>query len=190
MRWDQFEHVIRAAGTVLGEDTVIVIGSQALLANLDRAVWEGRERDLTKSIEVDVLPLDDFDGAKADTIDGDLGELSGFHEMHGIYGDGVGERTAVLPDGWRDRLIRYENLNTNGVSALCLEVHDLAVSKLAAGREKDLEFVRNLIKHRIIDPRDLRPRLAVTETSESVRARISGFIRRETPEAGHEPPEL
>jgi hypothetical protein len=34
---------------------------------------------------------------------------------------------------------------------LCLEKHDLAFSKLAAGREKDFEFVRELLNHRLIN---------------------------------------
>ena len=34
---------------------------------------------------------------------------------------------------------------------LCLEKHDLAFSKLAADREKDMEFVRELLKHRLIN---------------------------------------
>ena len=38
-----------------------------------------------------------------------------------------------------------------GTIGLCLEKHDLAFSKLAAGREKDIEFVRELLKHRLIN---------------------------------------
>jgi hypothetical protein len=33
------------------------------------------------------------------------------------------------------------NKNTGNGCGLCLEVHDLAVAKLAAGREKDCSFV-------------------------------------------------
>jgi hypothetical protein len=53
----------------------------------------------------------------------------------------------VLPSGWRERLIPVHNENTGGGTGLCLEVHDLAVSKLVAGREKDLAFVANLLRH-------------------------------------------
>jgi hypothetical protein len=31
----------------------------------------------------------------------------------------------VLPDGWRDRLVRYESPATAGVVAWCLEINDL-----------------------------------------------------------------
>jgi hypothetical protein len=37
----------------------------------------------------------------------------------------------------------------------CLEVHDLAASKLAAWRDKDREFVRILLRDRLIEPNRL-----------------------------------
>jgi len=65
-----------------------------------------------------------------------------FHETFGFYAQGVSETTAVLPDGWRDRLVRYESPATNGIIARCLELHDLWISKAVAGRSKDYEFCR------------------------------------------------
>ena len=38
----------------------------------------------------------------------------------------------------------------------CLEPHDLAFSKLAARREKDIAFVRALLRHQMIRLADLR----------------------------------
>jgi hypothetical protein len=112
------EHIIRAAGDVPGEQTVIIIGSQAILASFD----ENRlPLDAIRSMEADVLPLDDPDGSKADLIDGVLGELSWFDETHGCHGDGVSIDTAVLPEGWESRLIPYANENTNGVIGCCLD---------------------------------------------------------------------
>jgi hypothetical protein len=64
----------------------------------------------------------------------------------------MGAETAVLPDGWRERLIPLRNQNTGGGTGLCLEVHDLAVSKLVAGREKDLAFISGLVRHRLRTP--------------------------------------
>jgi hypothetical protein len=49
---------------------------------------------------------------------------------------GVAEETAVLPAGWRGRLVLISNENTRSSRGWCLEVHDLAISKLVAGREK------------------------------------------------------
>ena len=74
-------------------------------------------------------------------IDGAIGELSIFHSTFGYYAHGVGEETAILPLGWEGRLVKVENENTFGAIGWCLEVHDLAVSKLLAGRDKDVDFV-------------------------------------------------
>jgi hypothetical protein len=74
----------------------------------------------------------------------------------------VSETTAVLPDGWRDRLVRYESPGTGGVVALCLEVHDLWVSKAVAGRPKDAEFCLAFVREGLVALDTLRDRLATT----------------------------
>ncbi len=56
-----------------------------------------------------------------------------FHETFGYYAQGVVESTAVLPRGWRRRLVRYESPGAAGVVAWCLEPHDLWMSKAIAG---------------------------------------------------------
>jgi len=44
----------------------------------------------------------------------------------------------ILPKGWEQRLVLYR---VGDITAKCLEIHDLMVSKLAAGRLKDYEFI-------------------------------------------------
>jgi hypothetical protein len=93
-------------------------------------------------------------------IDGSIGEASMFHSTFGYYAQGVVETTAVLPAGWRKRLVRFETRGTNGVVAWCLEPHDLWVSKAIAGRPKDVEFCTALVKRGLVTARTLRDRLA------------------------------
>ena len=88
-----------------------------------------------------------------------LGEASRFHETLGYYAQGVSETTAVLADGWRARLVRYESPMTNGVVALCLELHDLWVAKAVEGRPKDYEFCRALSADGLVDEDTLKTRL-------------------------------
>jgi hypothetical protein len=95
-------------------------------------------------------------------IDGAIGELSLFHETFGYYAHGVDETTATLPEGWRDRLVRVENENTMGAVGWCLEPHDLAVSKLAAGRENDIRFVETMLREGLIDAEEVRARIHAT----------------------------
>ena len=100
-------------------------------------------------MEVDLYPLDAPE--KADLIDGSIGELSPFHQTFGYYAHGVGPETAMLPANWRTRLVRVENENTAGTIGWCLSPVDLAVSKLLAGREKDVDFVRVMLRNGLVD---------------------------------------
>lgn len=112
-----------------------------------------------RSIEVDISALKDNDGTKADLIDGSIGELSIFQETFGYYAQGVTPDTAILPAGWRNRLVTYESPATNGVKALCLELHNLWLSKAIANREKDREFCTAVLYRNLVDRKILRTRL-------------------------------
>ncbi len=155
MKRSELEHIIRAAGTVADEVQIVVIGSQAILGQFPDA-----SGILARSAEADVFPLNHPE--RSELIDGPIGEGSRFHEEFGYYAQGVDEHTAILPAGWRDRLIRIENANTGGKVGLCLEVHDLAISKYVAGREKDLEFTTELARHDMIRLTMLMDRLSLT----------------------------
>lgn len=142
MQRAQLEHIIRAAAGITGATEIVVIGSQAVLGQFPNA-----PADLLVSIEADVFTFRHPDDAHL--IDGSIGEGSPFHQTFGYYAHGVAEETAILPAGWKDRLISVRNENTGTGCGLCLEVHDLAVSKLAAGREKDRSFVAALLRQKL-----------------------------------------
>lgn len=145
--------MIRAAGSITGAKEIHVIGSQAVLATLT----DGPD-ELFLSREADVFV--DQRPDLSDLIDGSIGELSPFDQTFGYYAHGVTEDTATLPAGWRDRLLRFESASTGGTAGLCLELHDLAASKLAAGREKDQRFLAALLKTERLDPEILQTRIA------------------------------
>ncbi|CAN5893639.1 hypothetical protein BH23ACT10_BH23ACT10_33350 [soil metagenome] len=178
MRRDQLEHLIRAAGAILDESELIVIGSQAILASFDAAHLPA---ETTRSVEADIVPIDDVDEAKSTLIDGTIGELSPFHSSFGVYAHGVGERTARLPTGWRDRLRALRNENTAGVTGWCLDPHDLAVAKLIAGRPHDLEFCRALLRAELLDADLLSRRLddvaLADEERDATRERLNALAR-------------
>jgi hypothetical protein len=62
---------------------------------------------------------------------------------------------------------------------LCLEIHDLLISKYVAEREKDLDFVRVAIGHGLAEEETLRHRLESTPIDETRRRRIAAFISRD-----------
>ena len=92
----------------------------------------------------------------ANLIHSEIGRGSIFARRHGFYADVVTPELATLPIGWERRLKR---LRVGKVTALCLEGHDLVVSKLAAGRLKDLEFVGALLRTRVVNLKTIRRRV-------------------------------
>jgi len=172
MKRSELEHIIRAAGSIANDKEIVVIGSQAILGQFPNA-----PDVLLRSAEADVYPLNWPD--RSELIDGSIGEGSQFHELYGYYAQGVGESTATLPAGWRDRLVAVNNPNTLGVTGLCLEVHDLAISKYVAGRPKDREFTRALARHGMTRREKLLERLAATDVPEALRSAASAAIERD-----------
>ena len=152
MKRFQLEHVIRAASGVTNQSDIVVVGSQAILAQFPNA-----HPDLLVSMEADVFPLNHPD--LSIQIDGAIGERSMFHGTFGYYAHGVDESTAILPRQWKQRLVPIRNPNTNNATGWCLEVHDLAVSKIVAGREKDLEFIRLLVREKMISNQTMQERI-------------------------------
>lgn len=106
MRRADLAHLLRAAARIAGDPNILVIGSQAILAaygedELPHEAW--------LSVEADLAFLDDPASGKADQVDGAIGELSLFHETHSYYAHGVDATTAVLPRGWRDRVVPFDD---------------------------------------------------------------------------------
>jgi hypothetical protein len=167
---------LRAAGSIAGDD-VVIIGSQALLGAFPDAPSE-----LLLSMEADMYPMND-PGA-SDVIDDAIGDGSQFHATFGVYAHGVGPETAVAPSGWQERLIRVDAppavASRPARSGWCLEPHDLMLAKLAAGRERDWDFVEAAVRHGLVHVRILRERLELMPDShrDLVRPRLDGAITR------------
>jgi len=167
----QLDHVLRAAGRITGEKRFVIIGSQSL-----HATFPDLADDIVHSVEVDVIAA-----ARADRTEwlNAIGAYSPFHESFGYYADPVDETTAILPRGWRQRLVPLPTGETDGVTALCLEPHDLALSKYAARRDKDLEFTAELARRGIVNCEQLRSLLEIMPVSADVRRRIEADIARD-----------
>ena len=85
-----------------------------------------------------------------------LGRGSRFGRQHGFYIDVVSPEIATLPSSWQSRL---RSLRFGKTIALSLEVHDLIIRKLAAGRLKDLEFAGALLRLNLASREVLRRRI-------------------------------
>lgn len=169
MKRSELEHIIRAAATIADDDEIIVIGSQSVLGQFPVAPAE-----LLVSNEADVYPRNHPE--RWELIDGSIGELSPFHETFGYYAQGVQPGTATLPKGWDERLVSIKNENTRGATGLCLEIHDLLISKYVAGRDKDRRFARDALRHGLVDPMVLRERLAAVTVEDRLRQEVAAII--------------
>lgn len=170
----QLEHVIRAAAASANVREIVVIGSQAILGSFPHP-----PKRLQQSMYADVYPKNHPE--LSIVIDGAIGELSIFHSNFGHYAHGVGEETAILPSGCEDRLVKVENENTFGAIGWCLEPHDLAVSKLIAGREKDFEFVSVMIAAKIVRAVVIKERIKLIFADSFLLQRALAWVERLMP---------
>lgn len=169
MKRKELEHLIRAAAAITDQYEIMVIGSQSILGAVPNA-----PEFLLQSMEADMYPLHRPD--LADLIDGAMGELSPFEERFGYYAQGVGPETAILPAGWESRVIKIQNQNTDLKIGYCLEPHDLAASKLAAGREKDWPFVQTMLQHTMVSVATLLDRIALLPIQVDHKQRLCNWI--------------
>jgi hypothetical protein len=172
MRLENFHHVIRAAAAITSETLFVVVGSQAILAQFENA-----PSCLLRSQELDIYPKDRPD--LAELIDGSIGRDSLFHSTFGYYADGVGPETAKLPTDWETRAMHVRNDATGNATAICPNIHDLIVSKLIAGRPKDLEWIRLAFESALASPEKVAPLLdkvaCESQILEAARNRLAIF---------------
>ena len=168
MKKQQVDHVLRAAGEISGEKQFIIIGSQSL-----HGKYPDLPDEILLSAEVDLIAK--VDPTKTESLNF-IGVYSRFHETFGYYADPVDENTATLPKGWKSRLVNLPPGDTQGVSGLCLDPHDLAIAKYVARREKDIVFTRALAMRGIVEKQQLLVLLARTPIDVDARGRIREFI--------------
>ena len=168
MKKHQLDHVLRAAGKITGQKQFVIIGSQSL-----HGKYPDLPDQIVTSAEVDLIAKGNSE--RTEWLNA-IGQDSPFHEQFGYYADPVEEGTAVLPAGWKGRLVNLPPGDTEGVKGLCLDPHDLAIAKYVARREKDLAFNRAPAQRGILSPDRLLQLVAKTAVTAAVRERIRGDI--------------
>lgn len=103
--------------------------------------------EIVMSAEVD---LNAMKNAQLTDLLNEIGVDPHFHQNCGYYADPVDVATAVLPKGWKGRLVKLPQGDTEGVMGLCLDPHDLAIAKYVARRDKDIAFTRELARRGLV----------------------------------------
>lgn len=148
MNHEQYLEGIRAACTHLKQG-VYVLGSQVVLENFPEGVIPPRAR---ASLELDLMAIDPSDaGFVADQLSVFFGQDSFFDAAKGFHLDGIDYSTCVLPQWWESRSIpRDVDTSVGTFQCYTAEVHDVAVAKLSANREKDRERFSALLNANLI----------------------------------------
>ena len=175
MKRDELAHVLRASAAISNETSFVLVDSQAILLLLEQP-----PADLLVSTEIDLYPA--LRPEKADLIDGAIGAHSTFHDTFGYHVDGVGPETASLPKDWMSRAV----LTYFGeITAICPDLHDLVVSKCAAGRGKDADFVRILLASGLVEENILLERIAMLDPAKHSIAYITQWTQRRVQESNN-----
>lgn len=176
MKKSQLDHLLRTAKRITGDHQFIIIGSQSL-----HAKFPDLPDQFNFSAEADLIAKNER--TRTEWLNA-IGVNSRFHETFGYYADPVDEKTAVLPKGWKGRLVHLKPGNTDGAVGLCLDPHDLAISKYVARREKDIEMTSGLARRGLLEKGRLLELLEVTPIAESDRARIRAYIENDFRSSG------
>jgi hypothetical protein len=113
-------------------------------------------------------------------VEGAIGQLSMFHDTFGYCADGVGPETARMPTDW----MKSASLHYIGeLTVVVPDLHDIAVSKCVAGRDKDAEWIRGLFRHGMIDPARLESRLRALDVADGPVESWVAWARRRHEEA-------
>lgn len=177
---DDLYRAVRALSYHFKTDTVIVVGSQAVLVG-----WPEAPALLRMSEEIDAYPDNyrdwehDHPGEEAsEEINALFGWGSHFHDTHGFYIDGVNDTTAKLPQGWIDRAVRVQVRDgDHTVFAVAPCPEDLTVSKLFRMAEKDEAYIRAWHEIRPLDIETVLSRFLSISPAPEIEARAIRFLK-------------
>jgi hypothetical protein len=155
MQKRKIDHLLRAAATVTGHRTFVLVGSTVVLVRCKNIPL-----DMLMTPEADLYVPDILDQEEvSDLIEGSIGQGSTFHDTYGYYADGVSSGTSVMPTDWQLRASRYNGTECPGVTAIVPEQNDVALAKLVAWREKDTEWLKSGLRAKLFSLDAMRSRL-------------------------------
>jgi hypothetical protein len=139
MQREQFHEVLTIAARICARRELIVFGSQSV-----HALTESPPAEVLVSVECDLWLSDEPELSAR--LAAELGKDSEFAKATGVYVDPLPPELPMTPRGWEQRLVDYR---LPDVTARCLDIHDLIVTKLAAGRLKDYEFIAAVLMNKL-----------------------------------------
>lgn len=174
MQIGQINHVLRAVARITDHRMFVIIGAAAVIARLHGNI----SASMAMTAEVDIYA---FDAPNAeylsDMIDANIGQESNFHGTYGYYADGVSPETAKMPTDWLTRAVKYLPSDAPGVTAILPDVNDIALAKLVAWREKDVEWLTAGVETGILSVDIMKARLSAMPAEVADQAVLSEKLR-------------
>lgn len=150
------EELLRAAEELVEFERLCIIGSASLL--VEHPSLGEVDQPLALSLDA-YLVLLPGDADKARVLLATLGRGRPFANERGFHADILHpDITEMFPPGWEERLEPMPGF----YGVFFLEVADLAVAKLHAGRPKDVELLAHLLREGLLEASMVRERLGAT----------------------------
>ena len=161
MRLPALKHVVQSVHALARSDRICVLGSSALLGSFPELGEVNGPLELSFDADLLVRPCDE---QMAALLHEAVGEGSLFAQRSGYHADILRPEIAeTLPPGWELRLVELDA----ATNALVLAPEDLLVVKLRAGRAKDLDLCRTVVRRGLVLPAVLKARLDATPLVEN-----------------------
>lgn len=136
----QVEPILNDAARLVGEGEIIVFGSAAL------ALWL---RNPPASRDIDLLC---YPPEKGEILTAMMGELSWYHDKHGVFVEVWAPETFAAPEGWRERARLVTHQDLPHVRLIVPHPHDVLISKLERMESKDREHARSVLAEYPLEP--------------------------------------
>lgn len=133
MQKPAFLDLIQQVKTITGSIELVIVGAHCLYAVTDEV-----PEVVKRSVEADFL-LGPYSLELMTKVNALLGVTSDYFKREGKYADALGLATVTLPRGWKERLQPLADDDGQPL-ARCLDLYDVAVSKLMAGAIKTGRF--------------------------------------------------
>jgi hypothetical protein len=92
---------------------------------------------------------------RGEVVESLMGELSWYHDRHGVYVEVWGPETFAAPAGWPDRARRLTSEAAPGVTLVVPHPHDVLLAKLERLDPSDLDHARRILAEFPLSPERL-----------------------------------
>ena len=152
----KLHHLVRAVASITNEKNFVIVGSASVLLTSRHIPAKMLNTD-----EIDIFAPDSGDEEAFSLLVESIGKGSQFDKTFHYYADGVSSKTSIMPHDWLSRARLIENISMAGITVKVPDINDIALAKMCAWREKDIEWLREGVRALLITPSLMRERLSL-----------------------------